>query len=283
MKVKKIAVIGGDFRNFNLANMLAEDGFIVNTFALSDKDSATLELALNDVDIVVGPIPFSIDRKTVNTPLYNESIPINTFFKIAGEKSIVIAGKFDEAICSRAKYHGIKTIDILERSDFSVLNAIPTAEGAIQIAIQETAYTLNSSNILILGFGRVGRVLIQTLSGFGGKVYVAARSFVDIAYAKAYGINVINYNDLEKEITNMNVIFNTVPAKILDDSILKNVAKEGLIIDLASRPGGVDFDKAKEYGIKTIWALSLPGKVAPETSAKIVRETIFNIIREMEE
>ena len=68
---------------------------------------------------------------------------------------------------------------------------------------------------------------------------------------------------------------------ILPAEILKNIQKNALVIDLASKPGGVDFSAAKALGIKVIWALSLPGKVAPVTSGKIIKDTIMNIMTEL--
>ena len=78
------------------------------------------------------------------------------------------------------------------------------------------------------------------------------------------------------------VIFNTVPAEVLDRNVLEQIPDDTLIIDLASKPGGVDFSAAKELGKKVIWALSLPGKTAPITSGRIIKETILNMLCEME-
>lgn len=282
MSVKKFAVIGGDFRNLSLAMILAKEGFEVDTFALSDKDCATVELAIKNADVVIGPIPFSNDGKTLNTPLYREQLYINDFLKNINEKSILVAGKLEEPVKRLCRQLLLNPVDILTREDFCVLNAIPTAEGAIQISMQETPFTLNSSNILISGYGRVGKVIAGILKGLGANVYIATKSFDEQAYGRAHGFKNIDFCEIKHHISKMNVVFNTVPALVLDTEILQNVDKKCLIIDIASKPGGIDFEKAKELELKTIWALSLPGKVAPETSAKIVRDIVFNIIREME-
>ena len=47
-----------------------------------------------------------------------------------------------------------------------------------------------------------------------------------------------------------------------------------VLIDLASKPGGVDFEAAKELGVHAVQALSLPGKTAPRAAAEIIRDTI---------
>jgi dipicolinate synthase subunit A len=76
-------------------------------------------------------------------------------------------------------------------------------------------------------------------------------------------------------------VVNTVPARVLDETHLAELAPGALVIDLASRPGGVDFEAAAALGVKVIWALSLPGKVAPVTSGKNIRDTIYNILQEL--
>lgn len=69
-------------------------------------------------------------------------------------------------------------------------------------------------------------------------------------------------------------------ARVLDRARLADLDEGTLVIDLASKPGGVDFEGAAQLGVKVIWALSLPGKVAPVTSGKIIRDTIYHILGE---
>ncbi len=160
-------------------------------------------------------------------------------------------------------------------------NAIPTAEGAIQIAMEEMPITLHNSNALVLGYGRIGKTLAKMLQGIGANVYVEARKYADVAWIRSYGYKAVSLSELTQTVKDMNVIFNTIPFVVLDNDILKMLNPECLIIDLASKPGGVDFDKAKEIGLKAIWALSLPGKVAPVTAAEFIKDTVFNIIEEL--
>ena len=77
-----------------------------------------------------------------------------------------------------------------------------------------------------------------------------------------------------------NFIFNTVPSLILDRKRLEAIGKDSLIIDLASLPGGVDDSAANELSVPLIHALSLPGKVAPKTAGKIIKNAVYNIIGE---
>lgn len=283
MNSKKFAVVGGDSRSISLVNLLKKTGYSVNSFGLGTNEFASLEMALNEVDVVVAPIPFTNDGKTVNSPLHKEPISINDFLKIAADKAIIIGGKFDDEIIVQARYYSNRIVDIIKRDDFAMRNAIPTAEGTIQIAMEETKHTLNASNILILGFGRIGKILAHMLLGIGAKVHIAANNNADKAFAKVYRLDAIKYLQISPILPEMDIIINTVPAMVLDLKLLEKVRTDALIIDIASKPGGVDFEKAREFGLKTIWALSLPGKVAPDTSAKIIYDTIFNILNEMEE
>jgi dipicolinate synthase subunit A len=147
--------------------------------------------------------------------------------------------------------------------------------------MEEMPITLHDSACIILGFGRIGKILAKMLNGLGANVYVEARKYEDIAWIKSYGYKPVLLKDIDSIISKADAIFNTIPSIILDESKLKLINKDCLIIDLASKPGGVDFEKAKEIGVKAIWALSLPGKVAPITAAKFIKETVFNIIGEL--
>lgn len=118
------------------------------------------------------------------------------------------------------------------------------------------------------------------LFGLGAKVYCEARKTSDLAWIRAYGYEPIELKNLRQYLSEFDIIINTIPVLILGEDYLKDLNKDCLIIDLASNPGGVDKAVAKKLGIKTIWALSLPGKVAPITSAQFIKDTIYNILNE---
>lgn len=288
MNKKKFTVIGGDLRSVKLANLLHADGnrvyiygFNNAGFELGMEESKDLELAIDESDIIIGPIPCSNDNETINAPFNSEKIIINNVFKTMTKNQLFIAGRISEKVVHLTQVYNVYYIDILEREEMSVLNAIPTAEGAIQIAMEEMTITLHDSKAMILGFGRIGKILAKMLDGIGTEVYVEARKYSDIAWIKSYGYKPVYLDEISKYVSNMDVIFNTIPHIVLDTQILSKINNECLVIDLASKPGGVDFEKAKQLGIKAIWALSLPGKVAPVTAAKFIKETVYNVIDEL--
>ena len=192
-------------------------------------------------------------------------------YLIAG--NINIGDKLDE--------NKIEYIDLLKREEFSVLNTIATAEGTIQIAMEETQRTVHGSNVLVMGFGRIGKVLAKMLYGIGAKVYCEARKDEDISWIKAYGYNPVHLNNLNEYLDKFDIIINTVPFQLLDAERLDLVKDDVVIVDLASNPGGVDRKAAREKNVKVIWALSLPAKVAPLTSAEFIKETLYHALKEL--
>jgi len=286
-----IAVVGGDLRIVKLVNMLAKDGNTIYTYGIEkaeelknktniifcDKLSKTIR---EDVEIVIGPIPFSSNGKDINAPFSDKDISIRELMHYLNAK-ILIAGSITPEIYDMANDEYIEIIDIMKREELAVLNTISTAEGAIEIAISNTSKILHGSQVLILGFGRIGKVLARKMAGLSAIVTCAARKDEDLAWIKAYGHKAININNIGENLSQYDIIINTVPHLILTQERLKYVNEECLLIDLASNPGGIDKKEAKNRKLKLIWALALPGKVAPITTAEFIKDTIYNILREI--
>ena len=131
------------------------------------------------------------------------------------------------------------------RDDFAILNALPTAEGAIECAMREYEGTISGSKCLVTGFGRIGKILAHKLVLLGANVTVSARKPSDLAYVKALGYNALNTENL-RTVKRFDIAFNTIPRLIFDRELLMNTDTNTLIIDLASLPGGVDFDTAEK-------------------------------------
>ena len=286
----KLAVIGGDLRIAKLAIMLANDGNEVYVYGLEKSEEIrrqkniiqcdTIRKAIDDVEIVIGPIPFSSNRNTINMPFSDKEITIREMMHNINAK-VLIAGSILPEVYEMANDEYIEIIDIMKREELAVLNTIATAEGTIQVAIENTNRILHGSEVLILGFGRIGKVLARKLAGLSVKVTCAARKDEDLAWIEAYGHKSLNINNLGENLRLFDIIINTVPHIILTEQKLEYVKKETLLIDLASNPGGIDKKAIKDRNLKFVWALSLPGKVAPTTSAEFIKNTIYNILREI--
>lgn len=285
--MKRFAVIGGDSRQARLCGLLAQDGHQVGAFAL-ERCSLPQQVELCEsvreacagADCVVLPMPVSREQGMLNAPLAREGLPVSDVFSGIEAGTLVCGGAVDAETGRLAQQQGICLIDYLAREELAVSNAVPTAEGAIQIAMQELPITIHRSRCLIIGNGRISKALQPRLKGLGADVAVAARKQRDLAWVCAAGGRPVRFADLESQLGDFDVIFNTAPALVLGKTQLRKIGRETLIVDLASKPGGVDFDYARELGLRVNWALSLPGRVAPLTSAQIVRATIYNIMEE---
>lgn len=288
MRSTTFAVIGGDLRQVHLAGLLSADEYNVLTVGF-DRDveisSDILRLksaseAVMKSDCVILPLPFTADGVTVNAPFARAPIPLEEIWKAARKSQIVAGGRFTQGVYDAAGSIGFRPVDYYEREELAILNTIPTAEGAIQIAMEELPITVHNARCLVTGFGKVAKMLSHDLYALGADVTCCARKYADLAWMKALGYHPLHFSSLPRLIGNFDVIFNTVPAMILNEDLLSRVDKNCLVIDLASKPGGVDFETAGRLGLKTFWALSLPGKVAPITSGAMIKDTILNILDE---
>ena len=289
MMKNRYLVLGGDLRNVKLAEMLADDGNRVYSFGQDKSDEIlddgriekcnSLKTAIEKSQIIIAPVPFSSNGESINAPFSHDKIMIDELIKLNKEK-IFISGSIKDDIKKNLDEKYLEVIDIMKRDDLAILNTIATAEGTIEVAIKNTDKILQGSRVLILGFGRVGKIVANKFSKLSAVVTCAARKVSDLAWIKAYGYNSLNINDMLYDLKEFDIIINTVPQTIMKEKELKHVDSEVLLIDLASSPGGIDGKIATSMGLKFIWALSLPGRIAPSSSAKFIKDTVYTILNE---
>lgn len=146
--------------------------------------------------------------------------------------------------------------------------------------MESTDSTLHNSRCLVIGYGRIGRLLADRLLALGAEVTVSARKYGDLAWIEAWGCRSVQTGALTGQLERFDLIFNTAPALILDGTRLRETRKNCVIIDLASAPGGVDLEAAKRLSRQVIPAPGLPGKVAPRTAAAAIRDSVYHILEE---
>ncbi|MGE5676031.1 MAG: dipicolinic acid synthetase subunit A [Mycobacterium leprae] len=161
-----------------------------------------------------------------------------------------------------------------EVDEFAIWNSIPSAEGAIQMAMESTPFTIYGSRSLVLGFGRTGRAIALLLRGLFSEVTVAARGDLNHARIWASGYRYADWNQLADAVAEADVIYNTVPLMVLTREVLSRAPSHAVVIDVATAPGGTDFEAAKELVLTAKLAPGLPGIVAPVTAGKIIAELI---------
>lgn len=278
---KKILIAGGDMRQIYSAIRLS-DKFDT---AIIGFDEEYIPAKVNiryaelyeekNFDYALLPIPPLDENNQLSTPCSVKKIKADEIKKLLKPDGIIFAGKASGK--ASAFFSDFTVYDYMEREDLSLLNAVPTAEGAVQIAMEELPVTLNGLRILIVGMGRIGTALTNILKGFGSDITVAVRNAQGAAKARLAGVK----SCCTKEISvNYDLVFNTVPSMIFNKELLGKFGDRTLFIDLASKPGGIDFVAATDLGIKVIWALGLPGKTAPITSGEIIADTVCGILNE---
>lgn len=284
--METFAVIGGDLRSAYLAGLLATDGYKVITSGFDSTDlppcvtgCTNPSQAIALADCVILPMPVSTDGTTLNAPFSRVRITLDQVLGSVKHAQYLVGGSVTDDVMEEVERRGLTIHDYLKREELAVLNSVPTAEGAVQLAMEELPITISGSRCLITGYGRVGKALARLLTVMGANVTVAARSFADLAWAGSQGCATVELRELANA-GEFDVIFNTVPAMLFDREVLRQMDKNTLLIDLASRPGGVDFTAAADLQVKTVWALSLPGRVAPKSAGEIIKNTILNMIKE---
>lgn len=159
------------------------------------------------------------------------------------------------------------------REEYQIAIARLTAEGAIALLRPETG--LSGAHILLLGYGRIARLLARELQKAGALVTAAARSGEQRAWAEAESIEALPLDALSGALDRFDVIIGTIPAPVLTEPLLALVRKDALLLELASAPGGIDAAAAHERGLRYIRAPGLPAKYAPERAAVILRDAVY--------
>ena len=276
--IKSFCILGGDERQIYCGRSIAEDGFSV-CFCGFEKYSGDMAPALCtpdeaavSADSFILPLPCTKDGITLNAPFAEKDIRLDDLFELIGNRPVFCGMK------NRLPFSADGVYDYSVREEFAVENAVPTAEGALELAMREYGGTVSTSSCLVAGYGRIGKILSQMLRGLGADVTVSARNLRDIAFIRALGMKAINTSKINGH---FDIVFNTVPCLVFDAQSIARISPS-LIIDLASAPGGTDFDGAKRLSVKALHALSLPGKCAPAASGNIIKNAVYNIIREEE-
>jgi dipicolinate synthase subunit A len=192
----------------------------------------------------------------------------------------VLAGVAGKALAEMVSEHGLRLIELMNIDEVAILNSIPSAEGAIQLAMENSAITIHGARSVVLGFGRTGMTLARKLRALESVVTVVARNPAQRARAREMGMEAVDFSALEDMAAESDFLFNTVPELVIDRRVLSRISGAALIIDLASAPGGTDFKEAERAGIKAVLAPGLPGKVAPLTAGKILAEVVPRILAE---
>jgi dipicolinate synthase subunit A len=284
LETTRFSLIGGDARQASLADLITADGHAVSTFGIGAPAAGTPAETLADclwgADCIVLPIPVTLNCGALNAPALRRPPAAAEIWQTARPGQVLAGGHIPETLRREGAERGLVVWDVLTREDFAARNAVPTAEGTLQIAMENMPITLHGARCLVIGYGRIGKILSRGLRSLGARVMSSARRQADLAWIEIEGGRAVHTQALETVLGHCDAVFNTVPAPVLTKDRLQLLPPGCLCVDLASAPGGVDFDAAHKLGLRCIWALGLPGKVAPRTANLILRDTLYHIMTE---
>ena len=288
----KIAILGGDERQIYMARILARRGWQVSVWGLGNADArvcpaqtvSTPEEALKDARVVLLPMPASVDGVRVNCPLDRDSSLRLSALLEMWRGDLLLGGKLPPLLQTCVGDREILLVDYYDDEILQLKNAVPTAEGALAIAMRELPVMLDGIHAAVIGYGRIAKVLSDKLTALGAHVYLYARKPQDLARASISHLIPMRlctedgHSTLEHLPRDCRVIFNTVPYPLFTKEVIETMPLGCLYIDLASAPGGIDWAAAGELGLKTVWGAALPGKCVPESAGQILAETIESIL-----
>jgi dipicolinate synthase subunit A len=285
----QVALIGGDARQLEVISKCSElDATVVligfdnmqNIFNGITKTELTPE-ALEAIDAIILPAVGTDDHGNVDSIFSASELRLTeVHIQALPKHAKIFTGMAKTYLRKLCAQYSIQLVELFDRDDVAIYNSIPTAEGAVMMAIQNTDFTIHGSQSMVLGFGRTGFTLARTLQGLGANVKVGVNKPDYFARAWEMGFTPFYTQDLYAQVANIDLLFNTIPTMIITAQIIANIPHRAVIIDLASRPGGTDFRFAERRGIKAMLAPGLPGIVAPKTAGRIIADALSTIILE---
>lgn len=193
--------------------------------------------------------------------------------------TIVPVANATAALRERAEELGLRLLEYGKRPDFKAENGAVTAENAVRVAMEE-GIMLHGKRALIIGWGNIGKPLCAMLRGLGMTVTATARKTSHLSEIGALSYSAVHTAELEEVLPMQDIVFNTVPAMVLCEEQLALLPKHAVVIDLASAPGGVDLDAARQLSIRALPALALPGKMTPQPAAEAILHAVYYAIEE---
>ncbi|MCD8106992.1 MAG: hypothetical protein LUE20_03380 [Oscillospiraceae bacterium] len=273
-----ILIMGGDARQIYCAGRLSlEPGFDVCRSALGTEDflgeTAPCDLLLLPYKPIQGETIAGTSGENGEEVYFKEAL------SLVKDGGAVFAGKMDDEIINSLEVRKIAVHNWFSDKALTLENARLTAEGASQIITKNAPGGVSGSEILILGWGRVAKACAGLFGRMGADLSIAARrreTLTDCIYTYAGFID-------PSKISEADVIVNTIPAQVFGEDELKHVRKGAFILELASKPYGIDFEKARELGIPAILASGVPGKYTPEEAGRALAESVLWHLKEGDE
>lgn len=277
--LRKLLVAGGDGRMLRLARMLAGDGFAVSTLGLVSGDEKTAGVA--SAQALLFPYPFAVRDGRVPT-LTGLTLHPEDVLDGARPGAALLAGAGLEPCLEapEARAKGFRLFRYESSPAFLDRNAELSAEGALAQAMGRTGDALSDMAVLVTGYGRFGRALAKRLKALGADVWVAARREEQRLAARSDGMRAASLSELPALAGRMDMVLNTIPARVLGTEALAALPKGAWLLELASAPYGFDRDAAARLGLNVEVLPALPARYAPQSAARALKQVSLELLRE---
>ncbi|GGC90029.1 dipicolinate synthase subunit A [Thalassobacillus devorans] len=284
-----VAILGGDARQIEMIRKLSEWDASLHLIGFDQLDygfTGANHIDMDDeevekFDVVILPVAGTDENGNIDSIFSNQQMALDEdWVTRTKDDCIFLTGIANKYLTDLMDKTDRRLVPLLSRDDVAIYNSVPTVEGAIMMVIQNTDFTIHSSRVHVLGLGRVGMSVARAFHGLGAKVHVGVRKPAHYARVQEMGLVPFYLNNLEKNAENSDIMINTIPAPIINASVIRKMPSHTFILDLASKPGGTDFRYAEKRGIKAIIAPSLPGIVAPKTAGRILANTVSQILKD---
>lgn len=178
-------------------------------------------------------------------------------------------------LCGPAGWDDKRTIDLWRDETLLRDNAHLTAEGAVCAAMKASRKCLRDMRCMVIGWGRIGGALTEMLVALGAKVTVISRYEVHRHRAIERGAEAASMEALPQVLPDIDLVFNTAPALVLDGEALRSANRSAMLIDLASPPYGIDLCSAWNLGLRAWREPALPGRYCPDSAAEALCRAIL--------
>lgn len=223
--------------------------------------------------VYILPIPVS---KLDNNPAIKEKLK-QELIKMSKKQGVnvkVFGGVINREWLSFLETHQIAYWDFMKLPEVVEGNGWITAEATLAEVLKYGEYSIFGQKIVVTGYGCCGQKIATLFRRFGANVVVVARREEIRKEAQREGDEAISFEDMPKALTDVSTVINTVPSMVLTEDCIRRMPSDALIIDIASKPGGTDFEAAKKYGITAKLSLGLPGIYTTSSSALLLKNAI---------
>lgn len=275
MSDNRILIIGGDKRQSHLCDILLSKGY---SCLYENGDTERVLSKLRRCKYIILPVPVSKNGRHIYSSNDKFRLEIGKLFSELTKNHIIFGAGFNNSAAEMLEKKNIVYLDFNANEDFLLYNAVLTAQGAVCLLMNSTQRLVVGSKVLVTGYGRVARALVNLLKGMAAEVTVCARKDSQLTEAAGIGCRTLKMKDLGKVIHTYDYIFNTVPENIFSFSDIALIDNSACYFELASKPYGASEKVFEELDKRYVFGGSLPGKFLSESAGERIAAFIEKMV-----